>query len=34
MSYMNNMKFGKTQILTSFMFLLSKKENQTQWENL
>ena len=34
MSYMKNMKSGKTQILMSFMFLMSQKNETTQWENL
>jgi hypothetical protein len=31
---MKNMKLGKTEILMSFMFLLSQKNEITQWENL
>ena len=33
MSYMKNMKLGKNQILMSFIFLLSQKNETTQWED-
>jgi hypothetical protein len=34
MSYMKNMKVGKNRPLMFFMFLLSQKNETTQWESL